>query len=438
MPVFDDFIPEEWEAQNRDLTALLEQLYQQPAIVEEPLSQAEQKHILVEVRATLLTAKSIMKQSETTAPPMVLLANKELIQLPEHVASKRRLSPVARLFNAIAAVLFVAILIAGSLVLFTALRNTTPGTKTPLITVPSCLPANTIQGVGLDYLCTQHLSQNLDLVQGNGQYRVTLTKGYADQGQVLVWYQVEKKVNGQYQILKPSTVGLGSGSFALSAPDSKALGIHLSQPLAQPGVIGWIFSPNTPLKNVEAAKTIQVQMHLTSIAQYYDMKDIKNIPMSLSFQFNLNAHGSWHSVSLQQTQVANGHSLTLKSMSYSLSMVDIALKSPEPWFSGTYNAPTIPYEWPIVTSLKVGNVECILNPQSRFYQGAKGEGPYMGLEVRGPNGEFWQNINCSLPGEGIAPSSEVTLVLSMYSTEATNKNTSLPPSAIWTFRFPLP
>lgn len=165
---------------------------------------------------------------------------------------------------------------------------------------------------------------------------------------------------------------------------------------------------------------------------------MQNLPVSLSFQFNLTVHGSWHSVSLQQTQVANGHRLTLKSVGYSLSMVDIALQSSEPWFSGTYNAPTLPYGWPIVTSLKVGNVECILHPQSRFYQGAKADGPYMGGAASGPNGEFWQNINCSLPGEGIAPHSEVTLVLSMYSTEAINKNTSLPPSAIWTFQFPLP
>lgn len=256
MPFFDDFIPEELEAQNRDLTVLLKHLYQQPALVEEPLSQTEQKHVLAEVRTSLLTARSPMKQSETTAPPMVLLANNEPIQLPAHDASKRRLSPVAHLFNSIAAVLIIAILIAGSLILFTTLRHTAPGTKTPPVTVPSCLPANTIQGEGLDYLCTQHLYQDLHLVQGNGQYRVTLTKGYADQGQVLVWYQVEKQVNGQYQIITPSTIGLGSGSFALSAPDGKALSIPLSQPLSHPGVIGWSFSPNIPLKNVEAAKTI--------------------------------------------------------------------------------------------------------------------------------------------------------------------------------------
>lgn len=436
MPVFDDFIPEELETQNRDLTTLLEQLYQQPEMmIEEPLSQAEQNQILVEVRASLLNTRPIMKQSETTAPPMVLFADKGPSQ-PPHIASKRHLSPVARLFNAIAAVLIVAILIAGSLVLFTMLRNPALGTKTPPVTVPSCLPANTIQGVGLDYLCTQHLYQNLHLVQGNGQYRITLTKGYADQGQVLVWYQVEKQVNGQYQIITPSTIGLGGGSFGLFAPGGKALGIQLSQPLSQPGVIGWSFSPTSSWKNGEAAKKIQVQMHITSIA--YQYPDGKNIPMSLSFQFNLIAHGKWHSVSLQQTQVANGHQLTLKSVGYSLSMVDIALQSPEPWFSGTYNAPTIPYGWPIVTSLKVGNVECILNPQSRFYQGAKAAGPYMGSAASGPNGEFWQNINCSLPGEGIPPSREVTLILSMYSTEAINKNTSLPPGAVWTFHFPLP
>ena len=63
MPVFDDFIPEELETKNRDLTALLEYLYQQPSVVEENISPAEQMRILAEVRASLLTTRSAEKQS---------------------------------------------------------------------------------------------------------------------------------------------------------------------------------------------------------------------------------------------------------------------------------------------------------------------------------------------------------------------------------------
>jgi hypothetical protein len=438
MPVFDDFIPEELEAPKRELTALLEQTYQQPTLIEETISQTEQQRILAEARACLLAADPASRGQASTPPPMILLADKEQIapvQPSARPTGKRRLSRTARLFNAIAATLAVAALIAGSVILFTNRGSTKLGNTAQIATIAPCLPANTIEGVGLDYICTQHLYQDLQLVQSEGQYRITLTKGYADQGQVLVWYQIEKKVNGHYQLIKAPDVALGGGGQLTSKPDQTLLNMG---PLNWPGITGWSLVPAQGGSfNKGTAQTIEGQLDVAGMTLLSPTVESITFPTTLHFHFSLPVHGNWHSLSLQQTEIANGHGLTLTSVGYSLSLIDIFLQSSEPWFSDTYKAPIRPYGLPIVTSFKVNNVECILNPKSRFYQGASADQPYKGIQVGASKGEFWQNLNCSLAGAGVAPHSEVTLTISMYST-TTLRNTTLPPGAVWTFHFQLP
>ncbi len=469
MHMFDDFMPEELETQHLDLTSLLSHIYQPAGGEEKTISPDEQEHILAEVRASLLnTHEHILREvrasllaadtssmentrplpTHTVAPEKNRLAAPGT--LPAPVTRKRRLSRTARLFNALAAVLAVAILTAAAIVLFAAHPashiGAVPQSGPQSTTTPPCLPASSMVGIGLDYLCTQHLFQSAHIVQSNKDYRFTLTEGYADQGQVLVWYQIEQKVNGRFQQLNPSTIMLGGSASGSLAPDGHL--INMSGDIDKPGLLGWSYEPSLPVFNSNGtlepskvssgagtAQAVTLQMHFSGFSIF--TSKLENINLPISFKVTLPVHGSWHSVSLQQTRTAQQHTLTLTSMSYSLSMVNILFHSPEPSFSHTYNAPTRPYSVPIVTSLRVCNVECILNPQDHFYQGAPASQPYGGMQYQGPDGIFWQNINCSFAGMNIAPHSEVTLVISMYSTAAL-RNTTLPATATWTFRFPLP
>jgi hypothetical protein len=116
----------------------------------------------------------------------------EPIQLPtrsRHAHS--RLSRTARLANLLAAALVVAVLITGSVILFTRHASTTQvGQGGSFDLPPQAIPANFCAQANLDpglqNLCAQHQLAKIDMTKNVGGIPVTLAYAYADSNRVAI------------------------------------------------------------------------------------------------------------------------------------------------------------------------------------------------------------------------------------------------------------
>lgn len=445
MAVFDDMSPDERDLQELGLTTMLEQLYQTPDVSREAtttITHAQQERILARARARLLTVDLAASEQEIRNLPLAELSESTTDPGPDEPfplmrpARPRRFSRVAHILNVLAAVLVVTLISAGAVALFVTHHSTVGkgvGINTSHPDLP-CVPRLDVQfptgpgsvgtlpefsGPGLDSLCTHHLIQKLNLVQIDGMYRVTVTHGYADPGLIAFWYQIERKVNGTYQLLKVGTSSLGGGQIEVFAS------AHPSQEIltTEEGLAGLeeifptTFDPSWTAFTI-LMKNVSIELNMPNTGALTG-----NIP---SLQFTLPINGSWRSHALRQTRVDHGYALKLESTGYSLSHVDVVVDLPV-----TQNTALTRTSFISFISFHVANVECLENEFDRQngYPLLIGPGPG---QVASDSVHF--HATCSLAALGIAPGSPVTLTFVMRdSSSATTKEL-----ARWTFQFPLP
>ncbi len=435
MVALNDFTPEELEQHNQALITSLQYLYQQPAVVQE-ISPLEQQNILANARKRLLATEFTPQdaQKQLARPPLVLLTETVLdepVQPPALPERPRRGSRVARLFNALAAILVVGVLIAGTTLLFTLHRFDLAGMAQAHC--PRGDHETLGDSGGLGYLCAQHLYQDLNITRDDGLYRVTLSRAYADQGQFVIWYHIARKINGKYQPVQ--LFASISVAFSTDAQPSKLLQLGVGS--GNPGIQMFEMPAIRDHSAALPGKKLHVQVDLSSIlvgigvtSPYAADSDVAGGGLrtfTLDAHFTLPLNGSWQRLSLQQTQVANDISLTLVSVGYSLSMVSVDLSSRDLDLHHTGLSNDV-----FVSSLRVGNVECIANPKSPDFQEESPD--FQGLITSSATGGgITQMFNCSLPGAGGVSGSEATMVISWY----TGNPASPSLTSTWTFHFTL-
>lgn len=379
MPAFDDYIPEELEPSTRALASLLEEVYQQPVPVTTTISSHEQEVILARARARLITASALAVPRQDIRPPLVLLDTAETIveakdthlsqdpfgfgdsrvPIPSHI-EKRRRSHFLRFANAIAAVLVVATLIAGSVALFTRhvslIGEASP--KTTMSSVPCFLyePSNPGFPIdsGLRAVCQQHLYKDLQLVGKAGPYRVTLVRAYADRLRLAVQWKVEQLVNGRYGPVPPP----GNVQVVIEkAQTSQGQTFQKNQAPFRPlwgddgisndqGQIAWLTAPSILLPATMLSLHLDVYLKGGSIDQ----------GQSIPFQFSLPLQPELRVVAINQTLNINGTPLTIKDMYLSPSEVFLEIADTR----GNTDLPT--------AKLTIGQTTCPDNHSEWFLQ----------------------------------------------------------------------
>lgn len=348
MPIYNDYLPEELEPGNRELTSLLEYIYQQPAEVER-IQNTEQARILARARARLLnTERTPGEAQQDTRPPLVLLnedtPTNPLAAIPprSQPLKARRTSRIARAFNAIAAVLVVCGLIAGAVVLFTFTHHPSNVGSPINISSPTSVssPVNisspTSVGsptqsqssscflhldAGLVYVCQHHLYQSFNNTQDIAGYRVALTRAYADSNRVVVSAEMTP-LNSKVALadLMPQNLttakGLeltgATGEGAADGPGEEAVNIYtLPSSLANASTLALHL-------------TMQIVPKSSGKGGRIPATDIHN----LSFDFSLPVHSELRTIAINQTKtLAKGGTLTIK---------DLRLSSSEAIFDAVY------------------------------------------------------------------------------------------------------
>ena len=358
MSPFDDSLPEELEPQTRELTALLEHIYQQPTVLTN-ISDAEQRAILARARARLLNHA---EQERTGEQQHVRssLPSAEPLPLPVRSARARRSGRFLRTFNAIAAVLVAGMLIAGAMLLFTRHASSTGGSASqtkqasasptgaansqsdPSSILP-CSLVSQAQDAGFAYVCANHLLQRFNIAGKNGQYKVLLTHAYGDRNRVILSLKVEKLVDGKY------TPGM--------ADALEVIGMKSSQGLTFPIVGGTGIGTPTDNDNLSFYDVSIVPATISTLQLHVDTEIIPHgiqgvVPpediTKVALDFSLTLHPEVRIISINQTVNVDGVPMTLKDMRLSLSSV---------FFDASYKRSAFE-TWPIVTDLIIGDAHC--------------------------------------------------------------------------------
>lgn len=389
MPAFDDYTPEELEPRARELTALLEQVSQQPVLATTAIPTHEQQAILARARARLTSAPAVTQHN--TRPPLILLDPVEAEGAHQSLAlsdandsrspvpfnpEKRRRSRFLHFVNALAAVLVVAALIAGSVALFANHASLTGGSRlqTTMSSVPCFLYETSNPGFpidsGLRAVCQQHLYKDLQLVGKAGRYRVTLVRAYADRLRVAVQWKVEQLVNGQYispyptSIAPPNPTSIASPNptsiapptvFIENAQTGQGQTFQKSQSPGQPlwgndgitgeqGQIIWLTAP-------------PILLPATTLHLHLDVRIVEGGAGSatIPFQFSLPLQPELRVVAINRTLNINGTSMTVKDMYLSPSEVFFEIA----YTRGNIDLPS--------AKLTIGQTTC-LDRDSQFLQ----------------------------------------------------------------------
>lgn len=334
MPAFDDYTPEELEPRARELTSQLEQIYQQQNPVAPTIPAREQDAILARARTRLTDAATRAATQQDARPPLVLLdfasATGEAEDAYPSLTSfdlsesenpapldlkKRRRSRFSQLINAIAAILVVALLITGSVALFThhasltggpAAQTTTPPPASCFLTSPSDI-ASGISYPDLSAVCQQHLYQDLHIVGTNGQFRATLVRAYADRIRVVTQMELEHLVNGLYV---PIVLGDTASTVEnVQTSQGQALWAFTGASEGHEEV-DWFTAP--PL--LMPATTLHLHLNL----RITDINNTKGTGISqwpvISFDFSLPLHPELRTIVLNKTVNINGQPMTIKNM----------------------------------------------------------------------------------------------------------------------------
>lgn len=343
MPPFNDALPEELEPRTRELTALLEHIYQQPAAVTS-LSDDEQQRVLARARIRLLNSTFAVSAGEQRSGRSSLAwrdvpAPAEPVPQP---ARPRRRYRLLRTLNAIAAVLMVGVLIAGAVILFTShAPSTGGGPVVPEQPLPCFL--SSLADDGLASVCQKHLYQDLNIVSKKGQFAVILTRAYADRNRVVLSLRLEQLIGGHYTPTTHSVVNV---------QDLKSSQGQLFSPLGGIGegtatdneMVSWYAAPAT----LPLAFSLRLHLDIQVIPQLRNgivpTKDITNV----SLDFSLPLHPELRTIPINQTIIVEGVPMSIKDMRVSPSEV---------LFDATYNQ-NLSQAWPIGAELTIGTAHC--------------------------------------------------------------------------------
>jgi hypothetical protein len=316
----DAFLPRGEARLIQDLQTMYDQ--ENSASIDDVWTRLAQHRISASQQPKLLSLQEQRHRSERISP----MKQRDMNITP----TQRRGLP--RLFSLIAAVLVCIVLVGSMLLVFSTLKNKTPGsmvgghtptaTGTSTATTTPALPpeCDDIQDQANAMLCATHAETVLNITKTFGTHEVTFVRAYADPARLMLIYTTKDSPTSDVISFSSLTIQQGM-----------TLGGGASHVYMNPETKQWYNVVEFNTQGVPAGTTT---LHIQSIVDAFSGR-----PTSL--KFTIPFHTNRKIVPVNQTATSNGMSLTLDHLTLVGSMTSICLKSLQPLSSNLDLSATI-------------------------------------------------------------------------------------------------